>query len=99
MELAAKKRWISASQLAGTLIGALIVVFLRLRGIRFLGYVPTLVFVWVPIVVGSGIQLVVTGGTRRTWILWTLGLVIFVALTVYLGIGETPSALLPPPNR
>ena len=93
--LETKKKWITGVQLAATLAGALAVVLLRIRGIRFLGYVPTLVFVWIPLFAGTAALFRVSAAPRKAWTGWTIGLVTMILLTAYLAVGETPSALIP----
>jgi hypothetical protein len=80
----ARLKQIRAVSFALVIAGALLVFVLRTRGIRFIGPLPTLVLIWFPWIAASAIENVVAHATRARWMFWTLGLAIFIGLTIYL---------------
>lgn len=95
---AKKKEWVARLQLGATVLGAAVVVVLRLRGIRYFGFVPTLVLIFVPILAGSLAQILLSDGPRRrAWIGWIVAFVLLGGITAWAAVGETnPMELLPP---
>lgn len=91
-----KKKWITSAQLAATIAGAIAVVVLRLRGIRFFfEFLPTFVLVWIPLFVGTFAVAKIDRAPRSRWIMWGVGLVLMLFATAYAAVGETPSAVIP----
>ncbi len=75
---------LSLAGVAVTVVGLVVVYFLRSRGIRYVGPVPTLVFVWLPFSLMSAAQNWVLRVEKRRWVSWIISFVIFVGLTIYL---------------
>ncbi|MGH7283198.1 MAG: hypothetical protein ACRELY_16855 [Polyangiaceae bacterium] len=90
-----KKKWIMGMQLAATMAGAIVVILLRLHGVRFFfEYLPTFVLAWVPLFAGTFAIAKLDHATRGRWIAWGIGLALMIFATAYAAVGETPSAVL-----
>jgi hypothetical protein len=95
MDIEKRVTWIGRAQLAGILVGGIIVVWLRLLGIRFVAHVPTFVVMWIPFLVGGAATLATNRAPRREWLVWAVGVLMIVAVFLYLGITASPTELLP----
>lgn len=84
---------ITVLQIAAVVAGVIAVVVLKTRGIRFFGFVPTFVLVFIPLFAGSAARIVVGKRPTTAWIAWTIGVVLALLATAYAATGETPSAI------
>ncbi len=85
---------VTALQVVGVVAGVAAVIVLKMRGIRFFGFVPTFVLVFIPLFAGSAARIVVGKRPKSAWIAWTIGLILALLATAYAALGETPSAIL-----
>ncbi|HEX7667907.1 MAG TPA: hypothetical protein VF407_25445 [Polyangiaceae bacterium] len=83
-----------AVQIGGSVLGAAAVIFLETRGIRFFGFVPTFILVFIPLFAASAARIVVGKMPKRAWIPWVIGVICVLLATAYAAVGETPSAVL-----
>lgn len=91
-----KMSWILGVQVGGTIAGGIVMMILRLHGIRFFfEFIPTFVLAWIPLLAGSAALAAVSKASRKAWLLWIASLVIMILTTAYAAVGETPSAVIP----